>query len=160
MPAAIRPDFATSPGRGYTFAMKIGGTSQETDRRPGYLDGQVLVAMPTIRDERFARSVIYICAQSDEGAMGIVVNQPAQNIKVRDLLIQLEVVPSENLIQIPPRAENKGPSAGTPGAPMNIKTHHSVAKGIQIRFIVPDLKGNGALILTRTGDLYHVKVAL
>ena len=85
--------------------MKIGGTSQETDRRPGYLDGQVLVAMPTIRDERFARSVIYICAHSDEGAMGIVVNQPAQNIKFRDLLIQLEVVPSENLIQIPPRAD-------------------------------------------------------
>lgn len=85
--------------------MKIGGTPRETDRRPGYLDGQVLVAMPTIRDERFARSVIYICAHSDEGAMGIVVNQPAQNIKFRDLLIQLEVVPSENLIEIPPRAD-------------------------------------------------------
>ncbi len=85
--------------------MKIGGTSQETDRRPGYLDGQVLVAMPTIRDERFARSVIYVCAHSDEGAMGIVVNQPAQNIKFRDLLVQLDVVPSANLIQIPPRAD-------------------------------------------------------
>lgn len=85
--------------------MKIGGTSQDVTPRPGYLDGQVLVAMPTIRDERFARSVIYVCAHSDEGAMGIVVNQPAQNIKFRDLLIQLEVVPTENLIQVPPRAE-------------------------------------------------------
>ena len=90
---------------GYNFAMKIGGTSQDVTPQPGYLDGQVLVAMPTIRDERFARSVIYICAHSDEGAMGIVVNQPAQNIKFRDLLIQLEVVPTENLIQVPPRAE-------------------------------------------------------
>jgi putative transcriptional regulator len=85
--------------------MKIDGTSLDATRRPGYLDGQVLVAMPTIRDERFARSVIYVCAHSDEGAMGIVVNQPAQNIRFRDLLVQLEVVPTENLIQVPPRAD-------------------------------------------------------
>jgi putative transcriptional regulator len=85
--------------------MKIGGTPIDTNRRPGYLDGQVLVAMPTIRDERFSRAVIYLCAHSDEGAMGIVVNQPAQNIKFRDLLVQLEVVPSANLIEVPPQAE-------------------------------------------------------
>jgi putative transcriptional regulator len=85
--------------------MKIGGTSFESGRRPGYLDGQILVAMPTIRDERFARTVIYVCAHSDEGAMGIVVNQPAQNIKFSDLLVQLEVVPSDNLIEIPPQAD-------------------------------------------------------
>jgi putative transcriptional regulator len=85
--------------------MKIGGTNIEPSRRPGYLDGQVLVAMPSIRDERFARTVIYLCAHSDEGAMGIVVNQPAQNIKFRDLLVQLEVLPTENLIEVPPRAE-------------------------------------------------------
>ena len=85
--------------------MKIGGTSLEPGRRPGYFDGQILVAMPTIRDERFARAVIYVCAHSDEGAMGIVINQPAQNIKFRDLLVQLEVVPSANLIEVPPRAD-------------------------------------------------------
>jgi putative transcriptional regulator len=85
--------------------MKIGGTNLEADRRPGYLDGQILVAMPTIRDERFARAVIYVCAHSDEGAMGIVVNQPAPNIKFRDLLVQLEVVPSGDLIQVPPQAD-------------------------------------------------------
>lgn len=85
--------------------MKIGGTRIDTGRRPGYLDGQILVAMPTIRDERFAKTVIYICAHSDEGAMGIVINQPAQNIKFRDLLVQLEVVPSSNLIEVPPRAD-------------------------------------------------------
>jgi putative transcriptional regulator len=38
----------------------------------GYLDGQMLIATPTMQDERFARSVIYICAHSSEGAMGIV----------------------------------------------------------------------------------------
>jgi putative transcriptional regulator len=58
----------------------------------GFLDGKILVAMPTMRDERFARSVIYICAHSADGAMGIVINQPAKNIKFPDLLKQLGVI--------------------------------------------------------------------
>ena len=70
----------------------------------GYLDGQMLIAMPTMRDERFARSLIYICAHSSEGAMGIVVNQPAVNIKFPDLLVQLDVIPAAELIQLPRKA--------------------------------------------------------
>src|SRR3954462_14573366 len=70
----------------------------------GYLDGQMLIAMPTMRDERFTRSVIYVCAHSSEGAMGIVVNQPAPNINFPDLLVQLEVIPATDLIQLPRRA--------------------------------------------------------
>src|SRR6476620_7807614 len=57
----------------------------------GYLDGQMLIAMPSMGDERFARSVIYVCAHSTEGAMGIVVNQPAANVSFPDLLVQREV---------------------------------------------------------------------
>lgn len=70
----------------------------------GYLDGQMLIAMPTMRDERFTRSLIYVCAHSSEGAMGIVVNQPAPNIRFSELLVQLEVIPASELIQLPPRA--------------------------------------------------------
>jgi len=70
----------------------------------GYLDGQMLIAMPSMRDERFTRSLIYVCAHSSEGAMGIVVNQPASNINFSDLLVQLEVIPAGDLIQLPPRA--------------------------------------------------------
>jgi putative transcriptional regulator len=70
----------------------------------GYLDGQMLIAMPSMRDERFTRSVIYVCAHSSEGAMGIVVNQPAPNINFPDLLVQLEVIPATDLIQLPRRA--------------------------------------------------------
>jgi putative transcriptional regulator len=72
----------------------------------GYLDGQMLIAMPAMSDERFARSLIYVCAHSSEGAMGIVVNQPAQNIKFPDLLVQLEVIPASERIQLPDRAED------------------------------------------------------
>ena len=70
----------------------------------GYLDGQMLIAMPTMADERFSRSVIYVCAHSTEGAMGIVVNQPAKNINFPDLLVQLEVIPATDLIELPPQA--------------------------------------------------------
>jgi putative transcriptional regulator len=52
-------------------------------------------------DERFSRSVIYVCAHSTEGAMGIVVNQPAANISFPDLLVQLDVIPAADLIQLP-----------------------------------------------------------
>ena len=70
-----------------------------------FLDGQMLIAMPAMSDERFARTVIYVCAHSSEGAMGIVVNQAAQNIKFPDLLVQLEVIPAAERIQLPNSAE-------------------------------------------------------
>ena len=62
--------------------------------------------MPAMNDERFTRAVIYVCAHSTEGAMGIIVNQPAQNIKFPDLLVQLEVIPAAERIQLPGRAED------------------------------------------------------
>ena len=70
----------------------------------GYLDGQMLIAMPSMGDDRFARSVIYICAHSTEGAMGIIVNQPAAHISFADLLVQLDVIPAEEMIQLPREA--------------------------------------------------------
>jgi putative transcriptional regulator len=44
----------------------------KTDR--GFLDGQLLIAMPGMQDTRFARTVVYICAHSADGAMGITIN--------------------------------------------------------------------------------------
>ncbi|HEX4042779.1 MAG TPA: YqgE/AlgH family protein [Xanthobacteraceae bacterium] len=79
------------------------GKSSGKSRRRGYLDGQMLIAMPTMGDERFSRSLIYICAHSSEGAMGIIVNQPAPNIDFSDLLVKLNVVPAADVIQLPPR---------------------------------------------------------
>jgi putative transcriptional regulator len=77
---------------------------QRRGAKRGYLDGQMLIAMPAMGDERFARSVIYVCAHSSEGAMGIVVNQPAPHISFSDLLVQLEVVPADQVIRLPTRA--------------------------------------------------------
>ena len=59
----------------------------------GYLTGQLLIAMPAMQDQRFAQSVIYVCAHSDEGAMGIVLNRPVERPSFDDLLAQLAVDP-------------------------------------------------------------------
>ena len=79
-------------------------SQQRKSSKRGYLDGQMLIAMPSMGDDRFARSVIYMCAHSSEGAMGIIVNQPAANISFPDLLVQLDVVTAADLIQLPPHA--------------------------------------------------------
>ncbi len=86
--------------------MRLARKTETTDKGAarGYLDGQMLIAMPAMGDERFSRAVIYVCAHSSEGAMGIIVNQPAPNINFPDLLVQLEVIPENELIQLPPTA--------------------------------------------------------
>ncbi len=56
-----------------------------------YLTGQFLMAMPNMPDPRFARSVIYMCAHSADGAMGLVINKPMPQISFVDLLAQLEI---------------------------------------------------------------------
>jgi len=67
----------------------------------GFLDGQFLIAMPGMQDDRFARTVVYICAHSSEGAMGITINKPARQITFHDLLIQLDIIPEGEEIRLP-----------------------------------------------------------
>lgn len=85
-----------------------------TERRRGFLDGQFLIAMPGMLDTRFARSVVFICAHSDEGAMGLVLNQAANNITFPDLLVQLNVIVEENEIRLPPLAQRMRVHRGGP----------------------------------------------
>jgi putative transcriptional regulator len=94
-----RTTSATAAGRPATSK-----PPQRKGAKRGYLDGQMLIAMPSMGDDRFARSVIYMCAHSTEGAMGIIVNQPAAHISFADLLVQLEVIPAEEMIQLPREA--------------------------------------------------------
>ncbi|MGE5267045.1 MAG: YqgE/AlgH family protein, partial [Deltaproteobacteria bacterium] len=55
------------------------------------LEGQLLVAMPVMTDKRFARSVIYMCAHSKDGAMGLIINHRADHISFPDLLDRLGI---------------------------------------------------------------------
>lgn len=67
-------------------------TSESTD-----LTGQFLIAMPGMGDPRFDRSVIFLCAHSDEAAMGLIVNKPAPGASMEELMGQLGISP------VPPR---------------------------------------------------------
>jgi putative transcriptional regulator len=70
--------------------------------KSGYLDGQLLIAMPGMTDKRFARSVIYLCTHSAEGAMGLIVNQRASHISFPQLLQQLGIVSKTAAESVPP----------------------------------------------------------
>ena len=74
--------------------------------RRGFLDGRLLVAMPGIDDDRFARAVIYIAAHSDEGAIGFVVNHPA-DLTIGDMF---ERVGLEDEVALGARAARRTPT--------------------------------------------------
>ncbi|WP_421724582.1 YqgE/AlgH family protein [Bauldia sp.] len=86
----------------------------QSSAQRGYLDGQFLIAMPGMQDSRFTRSVVYICAHSDDGAMGIMINQPAPQITFRDLLIQLGIIPEGPEIRLPDNADDMRVQRGGP----------------------------------------------
>src|SRR5262249_28346502 len=79
--------------------------SGDTNPGEGYLDGRLLIAMPVMGDPRFERSVIYMCAHSSEGAMGIIVNRPAGSIDFPGLLVQLDIIEKADEIKLPENAE-------------------------------------------------------
>lgn len=91
--------------------MKI-PTSRRRKRNPAYLEGHLLIAMPQMSDRRFARSVIYMCAHSEEGAMGLIINQRASHISFTDLLQRLD-------IKIP-EAEDDGLSSELLSMPVHV----------------------------------------
>lgn len=59
--------------------------------QPGYLSGQLLVATPLVMESCFHKSVIYVCAHSEDGAMGVLINQVVDNLTVEDVLDQLGI---------------------------------------------------------------------
>ena len=56
-----------------------------------FLDGKLLIAMPGMGDPRFDKAVVFMCAHSAEGAMGLIINKPAERLKFDDLMTQLGI---------------------------------------------------------------------
>ena len=77
------------------------------------LEGHFLIAMPGMADERFARSVIYVCAHSPSGAMGFIINKP-QPLSFSELLTQIGIVESESDIRLPRRGSEVSVCIGGP----------------------------------------------
>lgn len=62
----------------------------------GFLLGKLLVALPGMPDPRFEKSVIFMCAHSDKGAMGLIVNKPFEGLSFREMVAKLDVTVSAN----------------------------------------------------------------
>lgn len=71
------------------------------------LNGKLLIAMPGMGDPRFEHSVIFLCAHSDEGAMGLIVNKPSKDVDFTEILQQLS-------IEITPRSKTLSVHFGGP----------------------------------------------
>jgi len=77
------------------FPSKRNGAAQD------FLGGQMLVAMPSMNDSRFERTVIFMCSHSEKGAMGLIVNRPATHITFPELLGQLSIERSSSNTELP-----------------------------------------------------------
>jgi putative transcriptional regulator len=77
--------------------------ARSLEKPSGYLDGQMLIAMPNLQDGPFARSLVYLCAHRRDGAMGIIVNHSAPTVKFPELLTQLGIVSENDQIVVPSR---------------------------------------------------------
>ena len=69
-----------------------------TDSDDGtFLDGQILIAMPGMQDPRFSRSLVYLCAHSSDGAMGLIINKCAEDLVWEDLFDKLDIPLKSNI---------------------------------------------------------------
>jgi putative transcriptional regulator len=127
---------------------KVTGIGDD-ESQAGYLDGQLLVAMPVMGDQRFERAVIYLCAHSPEGAMGIMVNKPAGSIDFPQLLMQLNIIDKAEQIHLPGSADAMKVLSGGP-----VDTGRGFVLHSSDYFIADaTLKINDGICLTTTVDI-------
>ncbi|MCF3973836.1 YqgE/AlgH family protein [Paracoccus salsus] len=116
-------------------------------QEPAYTDnltGKILIAMPGMADPRFQRSVVLVCAHSEEGAMGLVLNRPLPEIDFSDLLEQLGIEADDAARQIEVRFG--GPVEPGRGFVLhNVPAHGNDPEG--------RLRISGALAMTTTRDI-------
>lgn len=78
------------------------GRHMKRSTLPSSLEGRFLVAMPSLKGPYFERSVVYLCSHSEDGAMGLVVNQVSTQITFPDLLRQVDILDDdEDMINLP-----------------------------------------------------------
>ncbi|KKC33137.1 YqgE/AlgH family protein [Devosia psychrophila] len=112
------------------------------------LEGQFLIAMPDMDDDRFAESVILLVGHGDEGAMGLVVNHELANLRFADILDELDLGDPDAVIRLPDSIRQRVVMRGGP-----------VEKGRGFVLHSPDYtSGNtypvtGGICLTATVDI-------
>jgi len=72
-----------------------------SDKEGLYLSGKLLIATPAVQDSCFNKSVIYMCAHNESGAMGVIVNQPIENLHIREIMEQLDIETGDGMRDMP-----------------------------------------------------------
>lgn len=94
------------------------------------LTAKILIAMPGMGDPRFVKSVIYLCAHSPEGAMGLIVNKPAPDVRFADLLDQLGIARTDRTRDI--RVRFGGPVEHARGFVLHSADYESVGGTMKV----------------------------
>lgn len=97
----------------------------KTQLSSGYIAGKCLIAMPALRDPNFARTVVYVCAHTPEGAMGLVVNRPITQLTFPDILDQLGIESGPGCDDI--RVHFGGPVEAARGFVLHTAEYHQSA---------------------------------
>lgn len=63
----------------------------------GYLTNHLLIAMPALADHNFSRAVTYICEHNEDGALGIIINRPA-DIRLEEIFQQMNLSTTDETI--------------------------------------------------------------
>jgi putative transcriptional regulator len=71
------------------------------DQGESFLEGKLLIALPGMADDRFAQTVIYMCAHSSKGAMGIVINKPIPGLTFSEVMKQLNIDTKPSAAELP-----------------------------------------------------------
>lgn len=98
---------------------------------PTDLTGKILIAMPGMGDPRFDRSVIYLCAHSSDGAMGLIVNKPTDQVNLKKLMKQLDISVNINLGE--QRAYIGGPVEAGRGFVLHSADYRSAVNTVQVK---------------------------
>jgi putative transcriptional regulator len=76
-------------------------SDHRVDQGESFLEGKLLIALPGMSDERFVQTVIYMCAHSAKGAMGIVINKPITGLSFIELMKQLQIETNPAVAEFP-----------------------------------------------------------
>jgi len=63
---------------------------QDEKTHEGYLEKQLLIAMPSMSDPNFIRSVTLLCQHTNEGAIGITINRKSE-FSLGEIMEQLKI---------------------------------------------------------------------
>lgn len=121
---------------------QIGGMKPVDDSL--HLNGKLLIAMPGMGDPRFERSLVFLCAHSADGAMGLIVNKPRSEVRFGDLLEQLNIPRSPSAADI--RVHFGGPVENGRGFVLHSADYAANAA---------TLKVDGRFGMTATLDVLH-----